>query len=99
MEDFNSLILEAIEEGLQKLTSSVKHVTLYYAKTKFNLSKEEIPKRPDDFEKVLREIYGEAANYIVAVINESIFLKLGLTPKKKCTSLKEAIAKARRQWA
>ncbi|RLF09473.1 MAG: hypothetical protein DRJ69_04565 [Thermoprotei archaeon] len=99
MEDeLNSLILEAIEEALQKLTSSVRHVTLYYAEKKFNLPKEEIPKKPERFEEVLRHIYGSAANYVVAVINDNIFSKLGLTPKKRHTSLKEAIAKAKMQW-
>jgi len=98
MKDPERLILKAIEEGLQKLGSSTLYVTLYYAETKFKLPREEIPRQPERFEEVLREIYDVAADYVVAVINESIFKKLDLTPEKGCLSLKEAISKAKELW-
>jgi len=99
MEDFDGLILGAIEEALERMGRSVKHVTLYYAEAKFGLPREEIPKRLDRFEEVLREIYGEAADYIVDVVKQGIYQRLNLTPPCRPTSLREAVAEAKEQWA
>jgi len=98
VKELDNLILKAIEEGLQKLGSSVLHVTMYYAENKFNLPREEIPRQPERFEEVLREIYDAAMYHVVAAINESIFRKLGLPVEEGCHSLKEAIDKAKKLW-
>jgi len=97
MEDLDRLILEAVDEGLARLGPSVKHVTMFYAEKKFGLPREEIPKRIDRFEQVLKEMYDVAAEHIAASIIEALSKKLGLEGHD-VRSLSEAVKKAREAW-
>ena len=69
--DFNSLLLEAIDEALSSLGETPKTAIYYQLKTEFNIKTKEIPERIDDFSSALERPFGLGAKHL-----EILFMKI-----------------------
>ncbi|MFQ6065637.1 MAG: hypothetical protein ACE5L6_09240 [Candidatus Bathyarchaeia archaeon] len=82
--NFKKSLLRAVEEGLLTLGESPRKVIYYYLKTKFQLKREDIPEKAEQFDKALNSIFGPGAEVIERYIVKDLYqrLKLNLEEKK-----------------
>jgi nitrogenase molybdenum-iron protein alpha/beta subunit len=66
--DFESLLLEAVDEGLSSLGESSKQAIYYHLEKSFNIKKQEIPTNVKVFARALGKIFGPGADFIETLI-------------------------------
>ena len=76
---FDAVLLEAIDTAFSALGQNVKFSLYFNLETKFNLPKQDIPDRIDDFSTALDQIFGQAARSL-----EILIMKY-LNDKVKCS--------------
>jgi hypothetical protein len=76
--DFNKILLSAVDEGLCLLGDSSKEAILFHLETSFQLKKENIPNNLTEFKKALEGIFGPGATYLEKIIVKRLHEKLGL---------------------
>jgi len=93
-EEFNRILLEAIDETLDVLGESVKKTLLYYLKRDYSIEEKEIPKNFENFISTLRDIFGEAGTaFLERRIVEALYRRLGI-PVPINLSFEEGIEEA-----
>ena len=75
---FEQLLIEAVDEGLESLGESGKHMIFYHLDKSYSIKKHEIPKIPEAFAEGLEKIFGAGASVLEKLIVKSLYLKLGL---------------------
>jgi hypothetical protein len=73
---FNKLLLEAIDEALSFLGESSKTAIYYHLETVFNIKKQEIPNRVDDFSRALERLFGLGAKHLEILFMKSLYAKV-----------------------
>jgi len=76
--DFNKLMLSAVEEGLSSLGDSPKQAIFFHLETSFRIKKEHIPTNLTEFAEALERIFGPGAPYLEKLITKRLCEKLGL---------------------
>jgi hypothetical protein len=76
-QDFEELLSEAVDEALSSLGESAKQVIYYYLENSFNLNKEEIPNRINDFATAIERFFGIGANLLETSILKQLCEKTG----------------------
>ena len=76
-DEFNSIMLEAVDEALSFLGESAKRAIYYHLEEKFKIRREEIPIKIDDFAEAIEEIFGMGAKIIEMQIMKSLYKKVG----------------------
>ena len=76
--DFEKLFIEAVDEGLETLGESGKHMIFFHLDKGYSIKKHEIPKKPEAFAKGLEKIFGAGASVLEKLIVKSLCSKLGL---------------------
>ena len=76
--DFNEILLSAVDEGLCLLGDSSKQAILFRLETSFELKEENIPSNLTEFNKALESIFGPGADYLEKIIMKRLREKLGL---------------------
>jgi len=76
--DFEKLFIEAVDEGLETLGESGKHMIFFHLDKSYSVKKHEIPKKPEAFAKGLKKIFGAGASVLEKLIVKSLCSKLGL---------------------
>jgi hypothetical protein len=76
--DFDKLLLEAVDEGLSSLGQSAKQAIYFHLEEDFNIDKQEIPSRINDFASAIEKIFGLGANVIEILIMRRLHEKVGL---------------------
>lgn len=76
--DFNKILLSAVDEGLCLLGESSKQAVLFHLETSFQLKEEKIPSNLAEFKKALEGIFGPGATYLEGAIVKRLHEKLGL---------------------
>lgn len=80
----NQRIIKCIDEGLQTVGESIKHVIYFCLEKNFRLKKEEIPEHPEVFEQALASIFGEEGSKIIEeLIIQKITQNFNLKHKSK----------------
>jgi hypothetical protein len=74
---FRKLLLEAIDEALSSLGDSVKQAIYFHLEKTFNLKKQEIPDKIEEFTKALEEIFGLGAKLLEIRIIKDFYEKDG----------------------
>ena len=74
--NFSELLLEAIDEALSSLGQSSKTAIYYQLETMFNIKKQDIPNRVDDFSKALEKISGLGATHLEILFMKSLYAKV-----------------------
>jgi hypothetical protein len=77
-DDFDKILLSAVEEGLCSLGDSSKQAVIFHFETSFHLKEENIPSNLTEFKKALEGIFGPGANYLEEIIVKRLHEKLGL---------------------
>ena len=77
-DDFNKILLSAVDEGLCLLGDSSKKAILFHLEDSFQLKEENIPSNLTEFKKALDSIFGPGAAYLEKAIAKRLHEKLGL---------------------
>ncbi len=85
--DFESLLLEAVDEQLTSLGESSKQALYYHLEKGFNIKKQEIPKKTEAFINAMEKIFGQGADYLEILIMKRLHSKIGLEVKMSTPSL------------
>jgi len=76
-ENFDQLLLDAVDEGLSGLGEAGKASIYIHLEGLFNIRKQEIPNKLDGFSNALRRIFGLGARNLEILIMKSLHEKLG----------------------
>jgi len=78
---FRSLLLEAVDEALSSLGDSVKQAIYFHLEETFEINKQEIPDKIEEFTNAIEEIFGLGAKLLEIRIMKSFYEKDGHTFK------------------
>lgn len=76
--EFNDILLSAVDESLCLLGDSSKQAILFHLETSFQMKEENIPSNLTEFKKALDSIFGPGASYLEKIIVKRLHEKLGL---------------------
>jgi len=79
--NFEELLLEAIDEGLALLGDSSKQAFYYHLEETFNINRQDIPYKIDEFTDAIEKIFGTGAKILEINIMKCLFKKVGYTFK------------------
>ncbi|NIR88103.1 hypothetical protein GWO13_11400 [Candidatus Bathyarchaeota archaeon] len=74
---FEKLLLEAIDEGLSSLGDSSKQSVYFHLEKTFNINKQNIPHKIEEFADALEKIFGVGAKVLEIVIMRQLYEKVG----------------------
>jgi hypothetical protein len=75
---FSRALLEAVDEGLLILGSSVRDMVYYRLEKRCRLRREEIPERLEDFHRALEGLFSAGAKVIEKLVATRLYARLGL---------------------
>jgi len=76
-ENFDQLVLEAIDQGLSSLGEAGKASIYIHLESRFNIRKQEIPNKIDGFSNALHRIFGLGAPQLEILIKKKLQEKIG----------------------
>ena len=78
---FQQILLEAIDEALASLGENVKTSIYFHLEDSFNVKRQDIPQKTDDFSDALERIFGLGAKHLELLFIKSLHAKIGVTCK------------------
>lgn len=75
----DTVLLEAVDEGLLVLGANVRLEIFRYSERKCQVTREDIPQKMEAFHRVLESIFGHAVENVEKLIVKRLYQKLGLT--------------------
>ena len=78
---FRDLLLEAVDEALSSLGDSVKQAIYFHLEKTFEIKKQDIPNKIEEFTNAIEEIFGLGAKLLEIRIMKSFYEKDGHTFK------------------
>ena len=85
--EFDKLLVKAIDEALTSLGESVKQSIYFHIETKFHVARNEIPENIEEFQGGLEKIFGTGARFIEILIMKQLYTKMGLPLKMESNQL------------
>jgi hypothetical protein len=76
--NFDQILLESIDEALCILSESVKTSIYFHLWDKFEIKKQEIPNKLDEFSDALESIFGIGARHLEILFMKSLYSKISL---------------------
>ncbi|MEM1531131.1 MAG: hypothetical protein QXH19_02810 [Candidatus Bathyarchaeia archaeon] len=96
--EFERIMVEAVDDGLNILGETVKATLLLLIKEQFHIDKHEIPKKPKEFSLALKSILGNGGEkFVENLIVRNLYAKLGLGTPEVNREFHEYIFEARRK--
>ena len=86
--------MKCIDKGLNHLGEVVKQVIYWHLEYSFNLKRDKIPDKPEEFMRGLESMYGTGAKVIEGIIVSEIVNEFGI--EGEVEDLIEAIGKAKK---
>jgi hypothetical protein len=80
-EDFDDVLAETIDETLSALGEPVKNAIYFHLQNNFNMNKNEIPKKINEFSDILQKIFGSGACRLEIKFMKTLHSKINLTVK------------------
>ena len=77
-QEFDKLLLSAIDEALNSLGESVKQSIYFHIENKFSVARNAIPENLVEFQGGLEKIFGTGARFIEILIMKNLHSKIGL---------------------
>lgn len=74
---FEKLLLEAVDEALASLGDSAKQSIYFHLENKFEIERDEIPQRVEDFAEGLEKIFGVGAQFLEILIMKELYERVG----------------------
>jgi len=78
-ESFDSAVLEAVDYGLSVLGETGRQTVYSFVKMKYQVKREEIPKRLDVFCRASGGLFGAGATVVNKMIAKRLYSRLGLS--------------------
>lgn len=78
---FQKLFLNAVDDAFSSLGDSARQSIYFHLETKFKVPKEQIPRRVEDFESGLENIFGVGTKFLEILIMKKLYE--GMEPKGK----------------
>jgi hypothetical protein len=75
--NFETLLIEAVDEALASLGDSAKKAIYFHLKNKFQISRRAIPNHLEIFEDGLEKIFGEGAQFLEILIMKGLYKRIG----------------------
>ena len=100
-QNFDKLLLEAVDEGLSSLGESSKQAIYFHLEKRFNIKKREIPHKIEAFADAIEKIFGLGANFLEILIMKQLHEKVGQSfkwPEYKELTFIEYVAVAKRSF-
>ncbi len=100
-DDFETLLLEAVDEGLSSLGDSSKHAIYFHLQKTFKIHKQQIAQNIDAFDNAIKKIFGIGANYIEILIIKKLHEKAEQTIQWQTTkelTLHEYVKQAKKNY-
>jgi hypothetical protein len=79
LEDFDSLLLKAIDESLSSLGENSKTATYSYLKKKYRIDKNEIPQRIGPFSQALEDLFKTGARQLEILCMKKLYSQVKKT--------------------
>jgi hypothetical protein len=79
--DFDDILLETIDETLSSLGEPVKNAVYFHLQTNFNISKNEITKKINEFSNIVQKIFGSGASRLEIKLMKTLHAKIDLNVK------------------
>ena len=101
LQEFNRLLLEAVDEGLSMLGESSKQAIYFHLEKRFDIKKQEIPNKIEVFANAIEKIFGLGANFLEILIMKRLYERLGRSFKfygSEDFTFTEYVAAARRSF-
>jgi len=98
---FEKLLLEAVDDGLSSLGDSATYAIHFYLEKTFNISKQDIPYKIEEFADGIEKIFGLGAKFLEILIMQQLYEKIGEVieyPKHKELVFIEYVAAARQSF-
>ena len=98
---FEKFLLEAVDEALASLGDSARQSIYFHLEDKFDITKNEIPQRVEDFADGLQKIFGAGAQFLKILIMRKLYEKIGKTlewDKNKELMFVEYVASVKRSF-
>jgi hypothetical protein len=73
---FDQILLESIDEALSTIGKRAKEAIYHHLKHNFSISKQDIPRRVNDFSTAIEQIFGETAQHIEILIMKCLQKKV-----------------------
>jgi hypothetical protein len=80
-EDFDDILLETIDETLSSLGEPVKNAVYFHLQTNFKISKNEIPKKINEFSDIVQKIFGSGAGRLEIKLMKTLHSKININVK------------------
>lgn len=74
---FERLMLESVDNALASLGDSAREAIYFHLEDKFNIEKNEIPQRVEDFAEGLEKIFGIGAQFLEILIMKNLYERVG----------------------
>jgi hypothetical protein len=75
--DFEKLLLSAVDQALSSLGESSKHAIYFYLDKNFNIEKQEIPSKIESFKEALEDVFGVGASFLEVLIMKRLYETIG----------------------
>ena len=98
---FDKILLRAIDEALNSLGGSVRKTIYLHIENKFNVARNEIPEKLEQFQVGLKEIFGAGAYVIEISIMKNLHIKVGcpqVTVKNKKLEFTEYVGASKQGY-
>ena len=79
--EFGKLLQDAVDEALTTLGESVKQAIYFHIEKRFNVPKDNVSEKLEDFQLGLERIFGVGARFIEILIMKNLHSKIGLPLK------------------
>ena len=101
-QDFDRLMLEAVDESLSSLGDSAKQTIYFHLRKIYNIKKKEIPNKLEEFDAAMEETFGLGCKFLEIRIMRHLYEKVGkmfkYKPKRQDLVFPEYINSARRSF-
>jgi len=77
-EEFDKLLLEAIDEGLASIGESSKQAIYFHLEKVFNIKRQELPDKIADFQHAIEKLFGLGANFLEILVMKRLHEKTGV---------------------
>ena len=74
---FHKLLLEAVDSALSSLGDSARQSVYFHLEKKFDITRDEIPGRVDDFDHGLERIFGTGTRFLEVLIMKKLYEEIG----------------------
>lgn len=78
---FDKLLLEAVDSALSSLGESARQSVYFHLEKKFDITRDKIPSRVEDFDRSLERIFGGGTRFLEILIMKKLYEEMGSTRK------------------